>query len=107
MSISPAVFGYVLSLLAVAVVAFIVGLRIGARARVQTPLSEEEEVAAALGVLRRHVERRALAELETSGAPIWTPDAARLAELSFGSPRDVSVAVGRNTKTSQRSSDHR
>lgn len=105
MSISPLVLGVVLGLLSVGVVAFVLGLRVGARARGSAPLSEDQQVAAALNVLRRHLEMRALADLEASGAPIWSPDARRVAELSFGLQRDRSASVGLNVKAGRRSAD--
>ncbi|CAN7458524.1 hypothetical protein LJR164_003020 [Phenylobacterium sp. LjRoot164] len=96
MDMSPAVLGYLFGLFAVGVVAFTVGLRLGVRTTVKPPPSEDEQVAAAFGVLRRHFERCALAELESTGAPIWSPDPARVADLSYGLERDVPALVGRN-----------
>lgn len=96
MDISPAVLGYLFGLFAVGVVAFVVGLRLGARTQIRSEPSEDEQAAAAFGVLHRHFERRALAALESSGAPMWSPDPARVADLSHGGERDVPALVGRN-----------
>jgi hypothetical protein len=101
--ISPAVLGYLLGLFAVGAVAFIVGLRLGVRSTARPQPSEDEQVAAAFGVLRRHFERCALAELESSGAPLWSPDPARVADLSHGLERDVPALVGRNAAVVRRS----
>lgn len=93
--------GYLVGLLSVGVVSLIVGIWLGARARIAAPPSEQEQVAAAFGVLKRHFEKKALADMRASGAPLWTPDPARVAELSHGSDLDAPVPVGRNVKTSQ------
>lgn len=98
MEVSPAVLAYASSLLGVGVVSLVVGLRLGSQARVLRPLSEEEEVAAAFGVLKRHFEKRALAQMEASGAPLWSPDPGRLAELSYGAAPEAPVIVGHNMK---------
>ena len=98
--------GYLLIPLAMGVVSFVVGLRLGARARTASPLSEDEQVAAAFGVLRRHFEKTALAEMQASGAPLWSPDPARVADLCHGSQIDSTVLVGRNTRATQQSPDH-
>lgn len=103
MDISPVVLGYLFGLFAAAVVAFTVGLRLGARTTISPQLSDDEQVAAAFGVLRRHFERCALAELEATGAPIWSPDPARVADLSHGLERDVPALVGRNAAVPPRS----
>lgn len=90
--ISPAALGYVVALLTVGVIALLVGIRLGAHTtKVQAPLSDEEQVTAALGVLRRHLERKALADMQAAGRPLWTPDPDRVAELSYGAETDVSV----------------
>lgn len=107
MDISLAALGYLLIPLCVGVVSFVVGLRIGARAPMTRPQSEEEQVAAAFGILKRHFEKNALAEMEASGAPLWSPDPVRVAELSYGSDLDAPVLVGRNTKAGQQSPNHR
>lgn len=89
--ISPTAVGYVFALFTVGVVSLLVGIRLGARTKVQAPLSDEEQVTAALGILRRHFERKALADMQAAGRPLWTPDPERVAELSFGAEPDVSV----------------
>ena len=81
---SPIVLAYVLGLLSVGITALLVGIRIGARTRPAPVKSEEEQVAAAFGVLRRHMEKKALAEMQAQGGPIWSPDPDRVAELSYG-----------------------
>ncbi|WP_312163978.1 hypothetical protein [Phenylobacterium sp.] len=105
MDVAPAALGYLLVLLGVGVVSFVVGLRLGARAQALPPLSEDEQVAAAFGVLKRRFEKEALAEMQASGAPLWSPDPARVAELSYGARLDGPVLVGRNTKAGGRSPD--
>lgn len=89
--ISPAALGYVVGLLTVGVIALLVGIRLGAHTKVQTPPSDEEQVAAALGVLRRHLERKALADMQAAGGPLWAPDPDRVAELSYGAEAVTSV----------------
>lgn len=100
MDVSPAFLGYLVGLLSVGVVSLVVGLWLGARAQIAAPPSEEEQVAAAFGVLKRHFEKKALAEMQSSGAALWTPDPARVAELCHGSDLDSPVPVGRNLKAS-------
>ena len=74
MEASPAFLGYVAGLLSVGVVSLVVGLRLGARSQTPAPQSEEEQVMAAFGVLKRHFEKKALADMQSSGAPLWTPE---------------------------------
>lgn len=103
MDVSPAALLF--ALLGVALVSFLVGLRVGVRSQAPSPQSEEAQVAAAFGVLKRHFEKQALAEMEASGAPLWSPDPARVAELSHGSRLDAPVFVGRNAKAGPHSTD--
>lgn len=103
--ISSAAFLFIL--FSVGVVSFVVGLRLGGRSQPSSPLSEEEQVAAAFGVLKRHFEKRALADMEASGARLWSPDPALVAELSHGSRLDAPVLVGRNGKVDPEPRDHR
>lgn len=96
MEISPIAFLF--AILCVGVVSLVVGIRIGIRGSRPARMSDEEQVAAAFGVLKRHFERKALADLEASGAQLWSPDPMRVAELSHCAGRGASVSVGRNTK---------
>ncbi len=100
MEISPAVF--LLIVLGVGVLCLVVGIRLGVRAGRPAVRSEEEQVAAAFGILKRHFEKKSLADLEASGAPLWSPDPTRVAALSHGSRPGAPVTVGRNTRTDGR-----
>lgn len=100
MEISPAVF--LLIVLGVGVLCLVVGIRLGVRAGRPAVRSEEEQVAAAFGILKRHFEKKSLADLEASGAPLWSPDPTRVAALSHGSCPGAPVAVGRNIRTDGR-----
>lgn len=103
MDVSPTALGYLLGLLGVGVVSLVVGLRLGARSQAAPPPSEAEQLSAAVALLRRYFEKKALADLEASGAQLWSPDPDRVADLSYGLVRDASVAVGRNVKTEPQS----
>ena len=64
---SPALVGHLLLVIGVGVIALLVGIRLGARTRIEPQASDEEQLAAALGVLRRHLERKALADIRPRG----------------------------------------
>lgn len=98
MDVAPATLGYLFGLMGVGAVSLIVGLRVGARVRPVAPVSQEAQLLAAISLLRRHFEERALADLEASGAKLWSPDPARIADLSFGAEGDTTVNVSGNAK---------
>ena len=105
MDASSAFLGYLVGMLCVGVFSLVVALRHGARSQIAAPQSEEEQVRAAFGVLKRHFEKTALAEMQASGAALWTPDPARVAELSYGADPDAPALVGRDLKAPLRGRD--
>lgn len=88
--------GYMLAMTLVGAAAFLFGIRVGTRTKVQPIQSEDEQVAAALGVLRRHFEKRALARMVAAGARLWTPDPDRIAKLRDGRGRTFKTADRQN-----------
>lgn len=87
--LSSGILGYGLGLFVVALCALLAGIRLGARTQASSPPTESEELAHAMGVLRRHFEAKALEEMKISGAQLWTPDADRVAALSYGVSTDA------------------
>lgn len=87
--VSLGMLGYVVGLLGVGVIALLVGIRLGAKSAVTAPPSEQEQLVQALRLLRRYHEQAALAKMQAAGAELWSPDAERLAELSFGPKIDA------------------
>lgn len=94
---SSGALGPLLALAVVGATALLIGIRVGSRTKTQPILSEDEQVAAALGVLRRHSEKRALARMEAAGARLWTPDPERVAELSSGRRNTIRAADRQNS----------
>ena len=91
--VSAGALGYIVGLLSVGFIALLVGVRLGARSAVSPPPTEQEELIAAVRVLRRHHEQAALAKMQAAGAQLWSPDADRVAELSYGAPVDAADKV--------------
>lgn len=87
--VSAGALGYIVGLFSVGLIGLLVGVRLGAGATVSTPPSEDEQLVAALRVLRRHHEQSALAKMQAAGAELWSPDPGRVAELSYGAPVDA------------------
>lgn len=87
--VSLGMLGYFVGLLGVGVIALLVGIRLGAKSTIAAPPSEQEQLVQALRILRRHHEQAALAEMQAAGAQLWSPDAERLAELSYGAKIDA------------------
>lgn len=87
--VSLGALGYAIGLLSVGVIALLVGVRLGAKAMVIPPPTEQEQLVAALRVLRRHHEQAALTEMQAAGAELWSPDPDRVAELSYGARIDA------------------
>lgn len=91
--VSAGALGYIVGLLGVGLIGLLVGARLGARSTVNPPPSEQEQLVAALRVLRRHHEQSALAKMQAAGAELWSPDPDRVAELSYGAPVDAADKV--------------
>lgn len=87
--VSLGALGYAIGLFSVGVIALLVGVRLGAKSTLSPPPSEQEQLATALRVLRRHHEQAALAEMQAAGAELWSPDPERVAELSYGARIDA------------------
>lgn len=91
--VSLGALGYAIGLFSVGFIALLVGARLGARAAVRPPPSEQEQLIEAVRVLRRHHEQAALAKMQAAGAELWSPDPERVAELSYGARGDAQDAA--------------
>lgn len=91
--VSAGALGYIVGLVSVGFIGLLVGVRLGAKSAVSPPPTEQEQLIAAVRVLRRHHEQAALAKMQAAGAQLWSPDADRVAELSYRAPVDAADEV--------------